>query len=227
VPYLAILLTCHPILRKVYETLRPLKTRNGSPKSNGNSRYVSVADGDARLEQRASFDFGFALIFLCAMHGFSAFKVLLILYANYTLATNLPRKYVPWATWIFNIGILFANELSDGYKFAKAAAYLAPFESEAGLFHSWGAWLDSHSGIMRRWEILFNITVLRLISFNLDYYFSLDRRAGSPIEVCGKPNTYIALLILLRRSSSTLPIFLNVIVSRLQALQRIIHSGII
>lgn len=180
-PYLAILLACHPILRKVYNAIRPYRMTNGASKGNGVSKYVSVAEGDARLEQRASFDFGFALIFLCAMHGFSAVKVLLILYANYSLATNLPRKYVPWATWIFNIGILFANELSDGYKFERGALYL---ESTPGILNTWGVWMDNHSGIMRRWEILFNITVLRLISFNLDYYWSLDRRAGSPIEVC-------------------------------------------
>jgi D-alanyl-lipoteichoic acid acyltransferase DltB (MBOAT superfamily) len=40
---------------------------------------------------------------------------------------------------------------------------------------------------MSRWEILFNITILRLISFNLDYYWSLDRRSGSPIEVPPSP----------------------------------------
>jgi len=117
------------------------------------------------------------------MHGFSALKVLLILYINYSIANRLPRKYVPAATWIFNIATLFANELSEGYKFSKIAAYLAPLEDETGLIHSWGAWLDSYGGIMSRWEILFNLTVLRLISFNLDYYWSLDRRAGSPIEV--------------------------------------------
>jgi len=31
--------------------------------------------------------------------------------------------------------------------------------------------------------VLFNICVLRLISFNFDYYWSFDRRATSPIEV--------------------------------------------
>lgn len=180
-PYLALLLAFHPLLRKGYQALRPLRTRNGSPSLNGKSKYISAADGDAHLDQRASFDFGFALIFLCAMHGFSALKVLTILYANFKLATTLPRKYVPWATWIFNIGILFANELSDGYKFAGAATYL---ETTPGLFNSWGLWLDSYSGIMRRWEILFNITVLRLISFNLDYYFSTTHSAGSTLEVC-------------------------------------------
>jgi hypothetical protein len=113
---------------------------------------------------------------------------MLILYTNFSLATRLPRKYVPWATWIFNIGTLFANELSNGYKFGKMAAYFSPLEA-GGLdsrvpLHAWAMWLDSYGGIISRWEILFNLTVLRLISYNLDYYWSLDHRGGSALEVC-------------------------------------------
>lgn len=182
-PYLAILLVSHPLLRKLYNAFRPLPARNGSP--NGASSHISVADGEARKEQRASFDFAFALLFLIVIHGFSAPKVLGILYANYALATKLPRNYVPYATWIFNIGILFANELCDGYKFSALAAWYSPLEGDhrASAVHAWGQWLDDHGGIIPRWEILFNLTVLRLISFNLDHYWSQDRRAGSPVEV--------------------------------------------
>jgi D-alanyl-lipoteichoic acid acyltransferase DltB (MBOAT superfamily) len=179
----------HPLLRRLYDSLRPIASKNGPAKPNGNSTYISAADGEARLEQRASFDFGFALIFLVALHGFSAVKILVILYLNFCIASRLPRKYVPAATWIFNIATLFANELAAGYKFAKIAAYLSPLEDvapqEATWAHGWGAWLDSYGGMMPRWEILFNLTVLRLISFNMDYYFSLNMRGGSPIEVCG------------------------------------------
>lgn len=186
-PYLAVLLVLHPLLRLIYESLRPLSSRSVSPKPNGSSTYISLADGEARLERRASFDFGWAFLFLVALHGFSAFKILIILYTNFCIATRLPRRYVPAATWIFNISTLFANELADGYKFAKIAAYLSPLDGAAtqdtNLAHSWGAWLDSYGGIMSRWEILFNLTVLRLISFNMDYYFSLNMRGGSPIEV--------------------------------------------
>lgn len=185
VPYLALLLTFHPILRRLYDAFRPVPSRSNSPKPNGSS-YISAADGDARLEQRASFDFGFAFIFLTALHGFSAIKIVIILYINHCIATQLPRKYIPAATWIFNICTLFANELSEGYKFEKMAHFISPLDGvgldSSSALHSWGAWLDSYGGIMSRWEIQFNLTVLRLISFNLDYYWSLDRRGGSAIE---------------------------------------------
>ena len=144
---------------------------------------MTLAEGEARLEQRASFDHGFAILFLAALHGFSALKILLILYMNFCIATKLPRAYIPAVTWAFNIGILFANELSGGYRFSKIAAFMSPSgDVERGMVHQLVAWLDSYGGIMSRWEILFNITVLRLISFNLDHYWRLDRRSGSPVE---------------------------------------------
>jgi membrane-bound O-acyltransferase GUP1_2 len=230
VPYLALLLIFHPILRRLYDTFRPVPSRSNSPKPNGNS-YISAAEGEAHLEQRASFDFGFAFIFLAALHGFSALKIVIILYINYCIATQLPRKYIPAATWIFNICTLFANELSEGYKFEKMAQFISPLEgvglNSTSLLHTWGSWLDSYGGIISRWEIQFNLTVLRLISFNLDYYWSLGRRGGSPIEVCCHVWIVSELLLMLtRRNNWTLRTFQNGIVFRSQRVRRTIHSGI-
>jgi D-alanyl-lipoteichoic acid acyltransferase DltB (MBOAT superfamily) len=83
---------------------------------------------------------------------------------------------------------LFANELGKGFQFRDMARFItgdgtADFVTGKPLLVELGEWLDSYGGIMRRWEILFNITVLRLVSFNLDYFWSLDRRGSSPIEV--------------------------------------------
>ncbi|KAK2046891.1 MBOAT family protein [Colletotrichum somersetense] len=179
-PYMAVLLTFHPLLRKLWNTVFPVPA---------DVHKKSVTEqGDARLEQRASFDYRFALVFLVALHGFSAIKVLTILYINYQIATRLPRRHIPAATWIFNICMLFANELCQGYKFAAIARHITPPISGKSLLDEdpflvrWGSWMDRHGGLMSRWEILFNITVLRLISFNLDYYFSLDQRSESHLE---------------------------------------------
>ncbi|KAK7744092.1 glycerol transporter [Cytospora paraplurivora] len=178
-PYMALLLVFHPLCRKLWNRLRPLPQGR-----------TSVADAaEARLEQRASFDYIFALIFLAALHGFSIFKVLAILFINFSIAKRLPKKLVPIATWTFNIATLFANELCTGYRYKDMAALISGYPLtrlrtapvQSGLV-AWGAWLDTFGGIMGRWEILFNITVLRLISFNLDYYWSLDSRGANPIE---------------------------------------------
>lgn len=176
------------MLRSVWNKFKPLPPQGKTP----------LADqAEARLEQRASFDYTFAMIFLAALHGFSMFKVIAILWINYNIATGLPRKLVPAATWVFNIATLFANELCQGYHYRDIAAVISgtsPFLLRTVAVHNglvdWGMWLDSWGGIMGRWEVLFNITVLRLISFNLDYYWSLDYRGVSPIEVggfCSRP----------------------------------------
>lgn len=131
------------------------------------------------------FDFGFGLVFITALHGISVLKVLLILLINYRIGKNLPRNYVPAVTWTFNICILFANELCGGYPLERIAMFLALGSGEKGsALVQWAQTLDSFGGIMPRWEVLFKVTVLRLISFNMDYYWSVDYSAASPIEVC-------------------------------------------
>lgn len=192
IPYMTLVLFLHPLLRRIYDSFWLSRTYtnvgSGSASSSGLTQGLSpTAAADARLNQRVSFDLGFAAIFIIALHGISAAKVFLILYANYKLATALPRAYVPAATWTFNIGILFANELCHGYPLASFAALLLPSQTTtAGNTESqnnWGTWIDSYGGLVSRWEILFNITVLRLISFNFDYYWSLNSGGSSPIEV--------------------------------------------
>ncbi|KAI0392225.1 putative glycerol:H+ symporter [Xylariaceae sp. FL0594] len=181
-PYLVALLVFHPLLRRLYNSF----TSSERP-SNGEVR-PTLEEADRRLDQRASYDFGFAVLFLLALHGVSAFKVFTILYLNYNLVTSLPRRYIPVATWVFNIGILFANELGRGYRLREVGAALSGFVSGGAVSEpnsflaAWGGWLDSYGGLMNRWEVLFNITVLRLVSFDLDYYWSLDRRDSSPVE---------------------------------------------
>ncbi|KAH0558425.1 hypothetical protein GP486_004915 [Trichoglossum hirsutum] len=212
VPYLFLVLTLHPLLRRLYESCTSssdlgynslAKSDSDQASGRGSPLTPTVMAADARLNRRISFDIVFAFLFICALHGFSAFKILLILYINYSLATRLPRQYIPVATWIFNIGILFANELCKGYRFTAIAEFFLPWSAasregveQGGAAANWGAWLDSYGGLIPRWEILFNITVLRLISFNLDYYWSLSMRGSSPIEVC-QPAISIAYLPLL------------------------------
>jgi len=181
--------------------------------SNGQLTMGLTADAaaNARLEQRVAFDLFFALIFCIVLHGFSAFKVFSLLYINYKLATSLPKEHVPLVTWTFNVAILFANELCHGYPFSGVVALFLPNTTnaagESARITNWGTWIDSYGGLIPRWEVLFNITVLRLISFNLDYYWSLNQRASSPLEVCHLYLEVVHLhwLIDKRRSSSILP----------------------
>ena len=184
-------MTLHPVLRRLYEKLASPSNSHSQHMSNGNiDRNISApGTADNRLHQRILFDVGFSFVFLIALHGFSAAKVLLILYVNYNIATKLKRDHVPLVTWIFNVGILFANELGEGYHFGSIANAMQPWLSTANdpgksdLMSNWGTTLDNYGGLIPRWEVLFNVTVLRLISFNMDYYWSLNQAEGSPIEV--------------------------------------------
>ena len=188
IPYLFIVVILHPNLRKAYDSFwrAGTYTQVRSSASNGLTMGLTPsAAADARMLQRISFDVGFAAIFLIALHGFSAFKILAILYANYYIGKKLPRQYVPAATWIFNVGTLFANEFGRGYSYATIlGTFLPSATSEKGKSRSdFGHMLDSYGGLIPRWEVLFNFTILRLISFNLDYYWSLNSRDNSPLEV--------------------------------------------
>jgi hypothetical protein len=171
-PAMAGLLLIHPLLRTAWNAVTQQSNQRGHA-------------GRARLQQRTSFDFIFAFIFLIALHGFSAIKVLAILFANYQVATKLPKRYVPVATWAYNIATLFANELCEGYRFRDAAALISPPDPITGesRLMQYGGFLDNHGGLMPRWHVLFNLTILRLISFNLDYYWSFEKRNVDAIEV--------------------------------------------
>ncbi|EEH19346.1 hypothetical protein PABG_01665 [Paracoccidioides brasiliensis Pb03] len=189
IPYLALLLVIHPLLRRAIDIFFPLNSNSppsGKLKDDEISRFDAVS-ADLRLKRRVTYDYYFALVAIVALHGFSAPKILAILVINYHIATKLPRNKIPVATWVFNIGILFANELSNGYQYADIARILtwSSSVSQVGEGHplvAVGKWLDSWGGLIPRWDILFNLTVLRLISFNLDYYWSLNYRSDSPIE---------------------------------------------
>jgi hypothetical protein len=188
---LIIVVLLHPLLRRAYDSFWRAGTYTQARPSSGLGGQLTQglsasAAANARLEQRISFDVPFAAIFLAALHGFSAFKILAILYLNYNVAMKLPRQYVPAATWIFNVGILFANELSRGYSYASIFSAILPtphLTDKEEVPKNIGHTLDSYGGLIPRWEVLFNFTVLRLISFNLDYYWSLNSGVGSPIEV--------------------------------------------
>ncbi|GAA5825473.1 hypothetical protein JCM5353_005315 [Sporobolomyces roseus] len=115
---------------------------------------------------RSYFILSFSLCMLAALHGTSLIKMLVILYANWSIARlafeekrgRVRREWVPFLTWGFNVGMLFANSIYGGYEFGSISASLA--------------WLDDYKGLLPRWQIMWNISMLRIISFNMELYWS-------------------------------------------------------
>ncbi|RUP50267.1 hypothetical protein BC936DRAFT_139806 [Jimgerdemannia flammicorona] len=122
--------------------------------------------------RRAHFFLGASLVFISVTNGFSLLIILAICTTNYTIAmVTRGSKWNPILTWTFNLAILFANEAYNGYKF--------------GVLDPTLAWMDNYRGLNTRWHILFNFTMLRLVSFNMDYYWQCcsPRTTTSPADV--------------------------------------------
>lgn len=126
------------------------------------------------ITRRNIFDIVFALIFLSALHSFSVIKIVVILTGNYLISFFHPTSVVnPILTWVFNVGVLFANEYCEGYSFATIFSWLIAGEG-AGVGHAMDRAMNG--GLLPRWNVNFNITILRLISYNLDHYWAAKKR---------------------------------------------------
>ncbi|KAG0197258.1 glycerol transporter [Mortierella sp. GBA30] len=118
---------------------------------------------------RAYFFLAFSVVYIFFMYGNSILKIAAIVSLNYLIAkTGRGSRWMPVATWVFNLGILFLNEGYAGYNF--------------GGFHDSLAWLDENRGMDRRWDVHFNFTMLRMVSFNMDYYWSFGAAREMRLE---------------------------------------------
>ncbi|KAI9197313.1 MBOAT, membrane-bound O-acyltransferase family-domain-containing protein [Polychytrium aggregatum] len=116
---------------------------------------------------RRIYTLAFSLVFIYVLHGNGLFKILLILLANYAIAKlGKGSLLTPIGAWVLGLSILFLNDRYQGYKFASVTPLLAS--------------LDRSTGLMGRWWITFNFSVLRMISFSMDYFWSRTQPQGPP-----------------------------------------------
>lgn len=103
-----------------------------------------------------------SLLTVFLFHGSSTFKILFIITASFSIGHYCKgSKWNPILTWSFNLLVLFVNEYYDGYRFAR-------------MLGQGFQWLDDWEGFQARWHILFNFAMLRLVSFNMDYYWACN-----------------------------------------------------
>lgn len=123
-------------------------------------RIDSNASSTASVKpNRIAFLTVFTTIFIFALHGFNSLKLLLILGINYGLAKAFGgTRFAPVAAFTFNIGALFAVHWNDGFEYSRISPALG--------------FLEVFKGLLPRWQINFNITMLRLVSFAMDYHWA-------------------------------------------------------
>ncbi|KAJ1026894.1 hypothetical protein NDA16_002188 [Ustilago loliicola] len=143
----------------LYLVLSKLFTLLPSP---SNARYTRL-EGTSTQPQvksnRIPFLTVFTSIFVFALHGTNSIKLLVILVTNYALAKSLGgSRIAPAIAFAFNIGTLFAVHWNDGFEYSKMFSVLE--------------FLEVFKGLLPRWQINFNITMLRLVSFALDYHWA-------------------------------------------------------
>ncbi|GAA6033010.1 hypothetical protein JCM8097_000096 [Rhodosporidiobolus ruineniae] len=130
---------------------------------------------------RARFSAAFSCVLICALHGTSALKIALIMALNWAVVRFgvggekggrgrrgwWRRDWTPFAVWGVNVGVLFANELAGGYQF--------------GRIHSSLAVLDAYPGLLPRWHISWNISMLRLVSWSMEHYWALSAPSSASL----------------------------------------------
>ena len=137
---------------------------------------------------RVPFYLIFSLLMLIILHGASVLKVLIILSANYVLAwATGGRRFAVPVTWIFNCVVLLANEWYEGYSFASlhsGFAFLVCCAHYHALSPTYILLQDSWGGVYPRWHVSFNITMLRLVSFSVDYHWACNHIGIADVRIC-------------------------------------------
>ncbi|KAK0557215.1 glycerol transporter [Tilletia horrida] len=107
-------------------------------------------------------------VFLIALHGTNALKILAFAAINFALAHRcgglLDARLVVPSIWAFNIAALFLAHWTEGLQWK--------------LFGPALAWLGDYTGLLPRWYINYNITMLRLVSFALDCHWAQQSGNG-------------------------------------------------
>lgn len=179
VPALSVLVLVYVVLKSIYTRFA---THSMSGRPTDNSFIVP-------------FIILFAVLYLIGLHGTSTLKIFIILTANYFIGKSFGRSRAgPIITWIANSLILFANERNEGYLFASLHPDLAPLVSGPFcVLHELICHQDSFRGLYPRWHISFNITMLRLVSFNMDYYWACalphPPEVGACLSTCMKSHS--------------------------------------
>lgn len=128
---------------------------------------------------RISLDLWMGIAFLFLVHGFNLARLAIHFAVMYAIGRFGPSYRVAVASlWVYGIGSLFFNE-----RFASTPLGIPAIDS-------------GFTGLVKRWDVSYNFSLLRMISFNVDY---LEKKFSAPgtsipldtLDEDGKPITSI------------------------------------
>eukprot|EP00249_Psilotum_nudum_P010949 c22868_g1_i1 orf=188-1798(+) len=100
-----------------------------------------------------------SLAYILYLHGTCTVFIFVMAGCNYLLVKVLAGSpLLPIILWLYNLVLLISNRVYEGY-----------------LFSSFGesvAFLDNYRGVLR-WHIGFNFVMLRMVSFGIDYHWTI------------------------------------------------------
>ncbi|CCD25548.1 putative O-acyltransferase NDAI_0F02300 [Naumovozyma dairenensis CBS 421] len=104
------------------------------------------------------FDCFFGLIFLFAAHGVNSLRILTHMTVLFSIVHVFKRnrRLATALTWTYGIAALFINDKYRTYAFGNILSILSPLD-------------NGYKGIIPRWDVFFNFTLLRMISYNMDF----------------------------------------------------------
>ncbi|KAA1094233.1 glycerol transporter [Puccinia graminis f. sp. tritici] len=112
-----------------------------------------------------------AALILLLLHGSSVLIILAILILNFQVSrisiptspsSRFQKAAATGLVWFVNLAVLFANDYWNGYAFKNLASSLEFLDR------------PQYKGLIPRWQIGFNISLLRLISYALDYQWAVQ-----------------------------------------------------
>lgn len=129
------------------------------------SRYLKI--------ERLDFDLGFGLIFFFVLHGFNCIRILFLLFIAFAITRIFKKRplLAQILVWVYGISTLFLNDNYRQIKFGQIISQLA--------------FMDSYRGLIARWDVFYNFTLLRILSFNIDYLkrFTIIEKSNNEIPL--------------------------------------------
>ncbi|GAV55715.1 hypothetical protein ZYGR_0AY01070 [Zygosaccharomyces rouxii] len=117
------------------------------------------------------FDFIFGVLFVVAAFGINCIKYFTEI--SVTFAIGYAFKFNPrlatLLSWAFGISLLFLNDKYSKYSYGSISSRLSYLDSQ-------------FKGLIPRWDVFFNFTLLKILSYNLDFLEKCQEEQSSDID---------------------------------------------